>query len=254
MRRSPWRWITGSATPSSLTRLRSVVTFCWRANSRVAWAASSSSARRSRKSSPRSSSVTTRSGNSRPMRRAASSLASAVRSRTRTAPSGPRATERYRTRASRRSVRTSPAYRSSAWATAAGMSTSMRKWTPPRRSRPRYIGRRPVAASHRGMAGARLRATIWPGPRSARRRSCALSWASVSPKRARIRPSSRVTRWAGTPPDSRTPDTRAARPGSTATPRSPEICTAGSSPNTFGSAKRNPAARTATMRRCFQSG
>ena len=31
IRFSPCFWMTGSATPSSLTRLRSVVTFCWTA-------------------------------------------------------------------------------------------------------------------------------------------------------------------------------------------------------------------------------
>ena len=56
------------------------------------------------------------------------------------------------------------------------------------------------------------------------------------------------------PAASRAPATRAASAASRDTPRSPEICTAGSSPNTFGRAKTTPATSTAAMRRCFQNG
>jgi len=55
--------------------------------------------------------------------------------------------------------RTSPARLSMRLVIAACMSTWSRKCTPPRRSRPRYIGSAPIALSQFGDAGSRFSAT-----------------------------------------------------------------------------------------------
>jgi hypothetical protein len=54
MRRSPWRWITGSATPRALTRLRSVVMFCSSASLRASRISSSGIVAVTKKESPSS--------------------------------------------------------------------------------------------------------------------------------------------------------------------------------------------------------
>ena len=160
-RSAPCCWTIGSATPSSLTRLRRIVMFCWTAPSWMRFCASGLSPATSRSSPPR-----------RPRRAAAGP---GTPSRSRRAPSS--------ARPRRGSARTTfgafardagvlrPSSRAAAsgcrWcsgraalSSAAFMSTCSRKCTPPRRSRPRYIGSAPIAASHCGDDDSRFSATM----------------------------------------------------------------------------------------------
>ncbi len=64
-------------------------------------------------------------------------------------------------------------------ASASAMSTSIRKCTPPRRSRPSFRGAAPMASSQAGVEGARLRAVMKLSPSLLATTSRALSWSSV---------------------------------------------------------------------------
>ena len=95
---------------------------------------------------------------------------------------------------------------------------------------------------------------MWPGPRSGAQEVLRLELGLGVAEAGKEPAVLQGHRMGGNPTASSAPATRAARPASIMTPRSPEIWTAGSSPNTFGRAKTAPAASTAAMRRCFQSG
>ncbi len=154
MRSAPCCWITGSATPSSLTRLCSVVMFCFTAASCTARRATSVKV----PTTLLPSIAKVRSGMvsaSTPRARLASS---ALLKRTVTR-SPLRSTPPWRMPLSRSTVRASPARLSSFLSTAPFMSTCSRKCTPPRRSRPRYIGSACSDVSHFGEPDSRFSAT-----------------------------------------------------------------------------------------------
>ncbi len=133
--------------------------FCWTAPSWIFFCASGLSAAASRSSPAASVSRSRRSGNDFSISVRALTRSASSRKRTTTlVPS--RATPEYCTFFSRSSERMSVVYRSAALSSAAFMSTCSRKCTPPRRSRPRYIGLAPIAVSHCGDADSRLSATM----------------------------------------------------------------------------------------------
>ena len=74
-----------------------------------------------------------------------------------------RETPEWRMLLSRSVVRMSPANASSRFVSAPFMSTCSRKWTPPRRSSPRYIGSAPSRVSQVGDDDSRLSATVYDG-------------------------------------------------------------------------------------------
>ena len=188
-RSAPCCWITGSATPSSLMRLCRVPMFCLSAlawMSRVAFGLSATSSRRS---SPLPSSRTSRSRLKSRITPSARLRVSSSRNRTSTSLPA-RLIPACRRFFSRSSVRSSPVSASMRLSTACRMSTCIRKCTPPRRSRPRYMGAARRAASHCGVRGTRFSATTKLGSAASRlsarsTTSLALSWVSVSAKRAR---------------------------------------------------------------------
>ena len=161
MRSAPCCWIIGSATPSSLTRLRSVVMFCWTPSSMRA-ACSASGLQRADQLQ-----VGAVGGFGRAPGRA-SARPDALRALARVAASRKRIFDARRRRGRcRRGARSCRA----AWLrtlvcrpwtrlfSTALVSTCSRKCTPPRRSRPRYIGSAPRLCSQRGVFGSRLKAT-----------------------------------------------------------------------------------------------
>ena len=161
-RSAPCCWMIGSATPSSLTRLRRIVMFCWTAPSWMRFCASGLRPPTSRKLAGavllaqrrgRETAARSRCGPwcARPRRGSA---------RRRSAPVARDARVVDLLLAQQRADvgrRSGPRALSSA----AFMSTCSRKWTPPRRSRPRYIGSAPIDASQRGEVGSRLSATMY---------------------------------------------------------------------------------------------
>ncbi len=155
----PCCWITGSATPSSLTRLCKVVMFCVIA---VVWTRRAASGFRlptSRKSLPSALSCHCRSGSWFSSRLRAATSVSVSRKRTATLlPS--REMPVWRMFLSRSKVRMSPVSDSAFLTSADFMSTCIRKYTPPRRSRPRNIGSACSADSQLGDRDSRFSATM----------------------------------------------------------------------------------------------
>ena len=157
-RSAPCCWITGSATPSSFTRLCSVRMFCCSAFSWTRFWNSGLTVATSSRSRPSSRSATCRSGTVLRISARACSRVGASRKRTRIVwPS--RAMPAWRTFFSRSWPRSSAAMFSTRLVIAALVSTCRRKCTPPRRSRPRYIGSAWIAVSQVGEAESRLSAT-----------------------------------------------------------------------------------------------
>ena len=158
MRSAPCCWITGSATPSSFTRLCSVVMFCLSALSWMSFCAAGDSVATMDRLSPAPSSFNV---SSRTWPRISSSAFVRV-SASRNLISievGVLLMPVWRMFFSRSSVRMSDASVSSRLSTAARMSTCIRKCTPPRRSRPRYIGSARRLCSQRGVFDTRFSAT-----------------------------------------------------------------------------------------------
>ena len=159
MRSMPCCWITGSATPSSLIRLCSVVMFCLSAASCRRRAASGLMVATRRQLLPSGPSVVVRSGNWSWISCLAFSSAAASRKVTSTA--WPlRLTWVPRMSFERKLVRRSLAKDSAFLSMAPFMSTCSRKSTPPRRSSPRYIGKACSAVSHLGERDTRFSATV----------------------------------------------------------------------------------------------
>ncbi|MCY1229233.1 hypothetical protein D9M72_415900 [compost metagenome] len=154
IRSAPCCWITGSATPSSLTRLCSVVMFCLTAASCTALRAAS--VKVPTILLPSMAKATSRRLSAR-MGRARLASSALLKRTVRRSPS--RSMPPCRIFLSRSSVRASPARLSSFLSTAPFMSTCSRKCTPPRRSRPRYIGSACMAVSQRGEPDSRFSAT-----------------------------------------------------------------------------------------------
>ena len=183
MRSRPCCWITGSATPSSLIRLCRVTMFCLSACSCTRRAASGLMVAVSLYSVPSGASATCRSGNWSAITALAAS--SVWVSRKRTSMAWPlRLMPPWRTFFSRSMLRRSPASDSAFLVSAACMSTCSMKCTPPRRSRPRYIGAARSADSHVGEPDSRFSATTYGGSLGSGTRafwiaSLALSWVSV---------------------------------------------------------------------------
>ena len=151
-RSTPCCWITGSATPSSLTRLCRVVMFCLSAAACTRRAASGLRLPVELEVAAVGAVRPLEVGQLVGQQRCAPRPASA-RSRKRTSTALPsRVMPAWRMFLSRSSVRTSPASASAFLVSAAFMSTCIRKCTPPRRSRPRYIGSARSAGSHVGRA------------------------------------------------------------------------------------------------------
>ena len=108
---------------------------------------------------------------------------SAFKKRISISPPGFTSTERKRMRSCRNICLISDAYASSRCDTAASRSTSIKKCTPPRRSRPSFIGFAPIDCSHSGVVGARFKATIKSEPSAAWITLFALIWVSTESKR-----------------------------------------------------------------------
>mmetsp|Transcript_11784 Transcript_11784/g.27677 ORF Transcript_11784/g.27677 Transcript_11784/m.27677 type:complete len:359 (+) Transcript_11784:2229-3305(+) len=158
-RSRPCCWIVGSDTPSSLTRLCSVVMFCLMAASCTAvWAWGDRLPASCSPPSP-SCGVQTTSGSWLRSSATAAVRCSASRNATSTLLAS-RVMPAWRRFFSRSSERTSPVSASAFLVRAAFMSTCIRKCTPPRRSRPRYIGLACRAESHCGERDSRFSATI----------------------------------------------------------------------------------------------
>ena len=158
MRSSPCCWITGSDTPSWLTRLCSVLMFCFSALSCTALIACGRNVATSLTPVPSGWLATTVSGMpSSSSGRAAVAAFGSVNWISIALPT--RAMPLVRMFLSRSRVRASPANASIRFDSAVFMSTCIRKWTPPRRSRPRYIGSAWMAVSQRGDAATRFSAT-----------------------------------------------------------------------------------------------
>ncbi len=158
MRSAPCCWITGSATPSWLTRRPSVVMFCLMASSCSLLSAAGLSVATSSWSWPSSRRTRSSTGIWAAMASSALSRIAASRKRTRSVcPS--RVMPAWRRSFSRSSPRNSPENASRRFCSAACMSTCSRKCTPPRRSRPRYIGSACSAVSQPGEDDSRFSAT-----------------------------------------------------------------------------------------------
>jgi hypothetical protein len=100
---------------------------------------------------------------------------------------------------SRSSVRASPAKASAFFVNAAFISTCIRKCTPPRKSRPRYIGNARRLAIHFGERDTRFSATMYGASLGSAISALAIasrafSCVSVSAKRARTEVPSRATK------------------------------------------------------------
>ena len=159
IRSSPCCWMTGSDTPSSLIRLCSVVMFCLRAWSCTLRAASGLIVAVRRTSAPSGDSFTTRSVNwSVRMLRMARAVWASGALIWMVWPS--RLIPLWRTFLSRRVVRISPLRDSARLVSAPSISTWSMKCTPPRKSRPRYMGRAPMLPSQVGERESRFRATM----------------------------------------------------------------------------------------------
>ncbi len=235
MRSAPCCCTTGSATPSSLTRLCKVEMFCLSADSWIACAAAARKLPTRRSASASPASVQSISGS-----RSLSSVRAAVRvaaSRKRISTVwASRVTPAWRRSASRSSARLSPTTDSARRVSAACMSTCIRKCTPPRRSSPRYIGSAWMRVSHCGDWLTRLSATTNDGSAgsglsaramTSRARICT----SVVAKRARTDWPSNWIRSALTPASLSAAATRASTAASTRTVALPlETWTAGASP------------------------
>jgi hypothetical protein len=234
----PCCWITGSATPSSLTRLCSVVMFCLTAWSWMRRPASGFNVPTSLKPSP--SAVSTQARSARLSVNWLRAASAAARSRTRTSTLLPSRVTAARMLLSRSSVRASPAKASAFFVSAAFMSTCIRKCTPPRRSRPRYIGSARTLAIHFGERETRLSATMYGASFGSEISalliaSRALSWVSVSAKRARTDVPSSATKSAFRLADFNASCTRVTSAASTFTVAlADDTCTAGDSPKKFG--------------------
>ena len=158
-RSAPCCWITGSATPSSLTRLCSVVMFCLMALSCTRRSASGLKPITSRPLSLAWLGAISRSGNlSCTTRRTASSEAASCARTSMFWPS--RVMPPWRTFLSRRATRRSLTWVSRFLVSAVRMSTCSKKWTPPRKSSPRYMGLAFMANSHEGVRETRFSATM----------------------------------------------------------------------------------------------
>ena len=251
--------MTGSDTPSSLIRLLSVVMFWWTAFSWMRWAACGRNAATSLRSAPSPVSVSATSGTLSAIAARARSRVSASRKRISTA-SPTRAMPAWRTFLSRISVRRSPAMPSMRLDSACFMSTCSRKCTPPRRSRPRYIGSACRRVSHCGESDSRFSATIQLGScgsvLSARPiTSLARNWVSVSRKRTLTELLSRNRPVFSMPAAFSAASTRARVCVSTFSVALPlETCTAGASPKKFGSVYSSPKTSAIVMIAYFQAG
>ena len=159
MRSAPCCWMMGSATPSSLMRLFRVLMFClMESPCSLSWASGVSVAT-SLKSLPSGCAARANSG---------MLLASTLRTRSRVSASRKRMDRALPSRAmpawrrflSRSWLRISAAIESRRLVIAPFMSTCNRKCTPPRRSRPRYMGSARMEVSHCGEEDSRLSATL----------------------------------------------------------------------------------------------
>ena len=157
-RSAPCWAMMGSATPSSLMRLFKVLMFCFSAFSIALFSASGLSLPAKTSDSPSPSSCQSKS--TRLSRKSASDLlrVSASRKLTRI-DSASRLMPAWRMFLSRNKLRTSPANASYRLIAACFKSTCSKKCTPPRKSRPKYIGRARSSPSQRGEADKRFRAT-----------------------------------------------------------------------------------------------
>ena len=162
MRSKPCCWMTGSATPSSLIRLCSVVMFCLRAWSCTRRAASGFKLALSLTSSPCGLRVDTKSGNWSRISDCAASAVAWSRNPIRIV-SFSREIPLWRRFFSRKALRKSPLKESSFLVRAACMSTCNMKCTPPRKSRPRYIGAAFKVDNQVGVRGIKFSATTYAG-------------------------------------------------------------------------------------------
>ena len=149
----------GSATPSSLIRLCRVCIFCLIAKSCMRFCSTKLSEAFNTSSLPLDDSVKVRLGYSLAMMALAlSNSASSLKLICTVSPS--RLTPTYEMRSLRKTMRKSPTKRSAALLKAAFMSTCNKKCTPPRKSKPKYIGLAPTLRSQSGERESRLRATV----------------------------------------------------------------------------------------------
>ena len=161
--------------------------FCLMANSCIFRMAAGFSVAAMRRSVPSPCSTSARSGwLSSSAMRAFERVSSSRKRMTIRSPS--RFTPPWRTFLSRSRLRRSALVASNRLVSAPFMSTSSRKCTPPRRSRPRYIGRAPKLVSHCGELDSRFSATTYCGSAGSglncfSNRSLTLSWVSVSFRR-----------------------------------------------------------------------
>ncbi len=159
MRSAPCCWMTGSATASSLMRLFRVTMFCFSASSWKVLIACGVRVTTRVKSAPVRVSVSSSSG--WPLAMTCFALSRISASRNWTCTTWPlRAIPACRMFLSRSRVRRSAATESRRLLSALFMSTCNRKCTPPRKSRPRYIGRALMLVSQLGEFDKRLSATL----------------------------------------------------------------------------------------------
>ena len=239
MRSAPCCWITGSATPSSLIRLCKVVMFCLSAWSCTERSDSGLMLARTTKAPPAWFTLACRSGMVSAIRlRTVVAVASSCRRTSSDWPS--RFTPPWRIFLSRKARRTSLVSVSMRLVMAACMSTCKVKCTPPRKSRPRYMGLACKAASQAGEREIRFSATTYEGSLGSGIRAfsstpLALSCSSSLSKRARIEPPSKVMAKGLTSACANKLSTRFSKALSTATVALTEAtCTAGASPKKFG--------------------
>ena len=157
IRSAPWRWITASATPNSATRLRKIVKFCSIAKLRDSVNAASERAR-FKVLSPISD--TSSVGCNWRIIRAAFDIWSAFSNVT-VVPNLSlfliAVNWIFSLRNSLRNVSCNCSWR---LASAEFMSTSIKKRTPPRKSKPHFIGLAPMLLNQAGVAGARFNAVV----------------------------------------------------------------------------------------------
>ena len=247
IRLSPWRWMTGSATPSSFTAVAHVVTFCCTAKRSTSSLASSRALRRAPDLADVFGRFDDQLGHP-----PGHQLVGLVTVPGVVEPDDQPAVGAHRDRA------LTELLLSQQGPEVAGVALLRLRGPlprgpppsgnaqPPRRSRPRYIGNAPRPASQPGVAGARFRCDDVPAgelvfddlpglelvfPRCEPDEDTV---GHLGPLRGDGRPS---------PADSTSRPSNAASAGA---PRTADTCTAGSSPKTLGSAKTMPQRSTTT--------
>ena len=227
--------------------------FCSRASFLTVRSSSGGMNTRTKKSPPSSRVVMPSSRNSLPNTSSARSRVAASLKRTST-PLPCCLTVTYRIFSRRSSVRMLPACRSTALVIAASMSTSISTWIPPRRSRPRFIGRPLSAVSQSGMSGDSVSACVNSGGNALATTSCPFSWSSGAAKRICRRSVFSSEPFGAICARSRAAITFCRSVSPTCSPRVPVTSITGSCGKIFGKANSRPTSSTKATSRFFHSG